>query len=531
MKMSEQDLPDQYLYARQGPWPQPSPSHPLICADEVLHMPPIEDLLFNQTIGARYLEARIGYPPYAAMYAAAKAEWTGVSYKRFNEIMFTTLFTRFKTPLTKEEVEQCKNECPQFDFQVGHWWKYDFTAMDLLQPIEGTYTAPTKLFIQQEDGKSPQCICIKIGSGDKLLYVTPNDSSWDIASIYALQGASYHVLFVVHPALHFPMDSVNAITKTAVPMAHPLFQLFNPHSAYSLVLDNAVLESAESVVNNNAQGTRFDPLTANAFNLKLLFGAGYTGLQEPHYTNAYPRWNYMQPRMETSSGLADGIYYAERDLMPAPFDSDYAKWLGAYYERAFLPFCQAIAEHIRSRKELMRRVKPWARYCSTHVLGFPSEKEIQDKETLAQTMAIYIWNASVAHGGDHWSFSTQITPVEKCLRIRRKPPEQPNENRVRPGEIFTGDDLQRAALCQRMFFQTWAIKPNLNDTWYAFTDPALLGASKKFHEDLAAVSSNKSLRQFQPLTPDQVPADAVDDPEHPDPAQLYARTIPQSVQY
>src|SRR5262249_36767027 len=66
--------------------------------------------------------------------------------------------------------------------------------------------------------------------------------AWNLAKIYALQGAAYHMLFVVHPALHFPMDSVNAITKTAVPHIHLLFQLLYPHTAYQLTLDNAVLE-------------------------------------------------------------------------------------------------------------------------------------------------------------------------------------------------------------------------------------------------------------------------------------------------
>src|SRR5262249_25748665 len=112
--------------------------------------------------------------------------------------------------------------------------------------------------------------------------------TWNLAKIYALQGAAYHVLFVVHPALHMPLDAVNAITKTVIPQNHPLFQLLYPHLAYQLALDNAVLQGPNSVVNNSPKGTWFDPLMGNAYNLKLLFAAGYTGLDEDFYGDAYP---------------------------------------------------------------------------------------------------------------------------------------------------------------------------------------------------------------------------------------------------
>lgn len=100
-------------------------------------------------------------------------------------------------------------------------------------------------------------------------------------------------------------------------MGHPLFQLFLPHSAYALPLNNAVLESSQSVVHNNAQGTRFDPLTADGFNLKLLFGAGYNGVSaadngKQYMPGAYPRYDYMTP-----------VFYREGDV----FDSFYARWL------------------------------------------------------------------------------------------------------------------------------------------------------------------------------------------------------------
>ncbi len=96
-------LPDQFLYARKGPGPQPSPSHPLLCADEVLNIPPIETLMFNATIGQRYLIARTAFPPAAAMYAVAVEKWAGPDDVRFNKIMFGSVYTRFLKPLVENE--------------------------------------------------------------------------------------------------------------------------------------------------------------------------------------------------------------------------------------------------------------------------------------------------------------------------------------------------------------------------------------------------------------------------------------------
>lgn len=521
------DLPEQFLYARKGPWPQPSPSHPLICADEVLNLPPMEELMFNETIGARYLKARVGYPAYAAQYAAAVSGWTGVTPGRFNEIMTETLFTRFRVDMQKDELAACHaafegEKDIQDELENGLWTKYDFSAMDKVDPLPGTHVAGTKVYFRESENGRNLCRIIEVDGQ----LVRDTDSSFGIAMVYALQGASYHVLFVVHPALHFPMNSVNAITKTALPMNHPVFQMLLPHSTYSLALDNAVLESADSVVNNNAQGTRFDPLTGNAYNLKLLFGAGYTGLTEAEGYDpvAYPRYDYMNPQMAN-------------DRHPL-FDSFYGKWLRRYYEDAFLPFCTTVAEHVKSNADMKAYTRLWARYLHTHVHGFPAEDEILEGDTLARVMAIYMWNGSVSHGGDHWSFSNQITAVEKCLRIRRQPPKSRHEPEVdnAKDQIFTPNDMQRAALCQYMFFQAWAIEPNLHDTRYALPHPALISAAGDFTRALKAV--NDDLLKHVPKSENPIGPTAITNcqPLEPieggdDTAVPYARTIPQSIQY
>ena len=510
--------PDQFLYGRQGPWPQPSPAHPLGEAPAVIAVPPLEWTLWNATIGTRYLQVQVGYPPVAAGNAVKQLGYTTPTDEAFGKILFDTGFTRFLNELTELDRRQFAPVLSGLP-PVLRFAKYDFSAMDLVEPLEGMHCAPTKLLFT-DDPRAPRIpVAILVGN----VLVTPKDSAWGLAKIYVLQGCAYHMLFVVHPALHFPMDTVNAVVKTTVPYTHPLFQVLMPHTSYSLALNNAVLQSPQSVVNENPEGTWFDPLTGRAYNLKLLFAAGYMGLSEQRYSNAYPRFDYLN--------------------MPMGFDSDYGRWLAAYFDRAFLPFATTVANYLlrppgddRSVEEshfLRGYTQLWASHCSRYIYGFPDENAVLDPRVLGRAIAIYLWDTSVAHGADHASFGLQVPLVDKFLRIRRAPPATKDDPPVRPGEVFTGDDLYRGEMAQAMFFSPSAIKPNLDETYYAFTVPELALAQVKFHQDLLKVSEDPSLVQFMPLTVAQ--AHKMYDPPPPaeplEYAQAFALTIPQSIQY
>jgi hypothetical protein len=486
--MGDDLTPLAFLYNRMGPWPQPSPSHPLLEAPEVLNIPPQEQMQWNATIGLRYAETLAFFPPAAAEYAIENSSYTAPNDESFNKLLFETAYTRFLLPFEEEDFSLFKD---QLHFSKGvKLWKYDFRAMELVEPIPGYYCAPTVLAIAEEADGSRTCKAIRINQ----LTVLPQHPAWTAAKIFALQGAAYHMLFVVHPALHFPMDSVNAITKTAVPMTHRLFQAIYPHTTYTLPLDNAVLESPISVVNNNA-ATWFDPLTGDAYNLKLLFGAGYAGL--PQYPKSYPKYDYMNPQYG--------------------FDSDYGRWLKAYFD-VFESFAAEIAKRIFEDDPQDSYVERWVNYLHTYIYGFPSPQEVMGHaEVLARILAIYMWDVSVAHGGDHWSFGKQVDVRDKFLRIRIKPPTSIDEPPPQSGSVAATEDLYRASIAQQMFFLPFAIKPNLHEVGYAFLDPVLLKSQIAFKKNLEAVSKQPGLKQYQPLEPTD------NDP--------YERTIPATIQY
>ncbi|MDP3286247.1 MAG: hypothetical protein Q8M56_17595, partial [Desulfobacterales bacterium] len=348
--------------------------------------------------------------------------------------------------------------------------------------------------------------------------VHPGDPAWNLAKAYALQGASYIGLFVVHPALHFPMDTVNAITKTAVPHTHPLFQLLAPHSTYALAVNNAVLETEDGVLSSNPPGTWFDPLTATGLVIKRMFGAGYAGL--PESGGLFPKYNYMNPWMDTSI--------------------DYGRCLALYFQ-PFLDFCTTVADEILSASPNDTYVERWANYISAHLHGFPDGVEIFNPAesgkpgVLAKALAIYMWDVTVSHAADHYSYANDITPKApgpagtnlaawKFLRLRVPQPQSVSDgaNVQRVGDVCDPDDLYRAEMAEEMFFKSATIWPNLIDTTYAFTSPQLLQAQQKFHADLKLVSVKVAfiMPNFMPLV--------AEDPD--DPAQ-YSRTISASIQY
>jgi hypothetical protein len=495
--------PDQFLYQRKGPWPQPSPTHPLQEAAEVLNIPPIETLMWNSTIGTRLLETQFGYPGLAAAKAMEAIDLPIPSDDQFNNLMLNTAYSRFMKPASDADWIYLDKSS-----SAAKVWKYDFSAMKLVQPLDGLYCAAVFcLFVQDAGGKrSCNKIVFRGANSSQNVAVGPADpvAVWNLAKIFALQGAAYHMLFVVHPALHFPMDSVNAITKTTVPQSHPLFQTIYPHTSYTLALDNAVLEGPESVVNNNAQGTWFDPLMGNAYNLKLLFGAGYAGLADPWYGDAYPAYDYMKPQMG--------------------FDSDYGRWLAAYFP-PFQSFCKKVATEILTADKNDTYVTRWARHNASYIKGFPDEKSILDMDCLAQVLAIYLWDVTVSHGGDHYSFGRNVPAPYKFLRVRHRSPTVSPEpvGITAVGDVSSGDDLYRSEMAQEMFFGPHAMFPNLRDTLYPFTNKALFQAQNVFKIELEFVSTKFKYAKDTPFMPLN--------PQDGDGKDAYSCTIPASIQY
>ena len=447
---------------------------------EVLNIPTKEYLAWlyyiGEPLGKTYLEEKL-LAPFAA---PGDLTYLLPPDEEFVRIMTQTVYGRY-----------LRNEAGTT------FWFSDFSAMELIDPLPGTYCAPVACRFLLE-GSVFSCVSItflKTATRTESLVVRPADKAWNLAKAYACQGAAYHALFVVHPVLHFPMDSVNAITKTSVPQIHPLFQAIFPHTTYTLTLDNEVLEAKGSIVNNDPADVDYDPLTAKGYNLMQLFGVGYTGYNGQA---AYPAYNYMKPWMDSNT--------------------IYGTCLQQYF-KPFLRFATQIASVIPRTDPYVTR---WADYCSAQVNGFPDASKIFEADNLARAIAIYLWDVTVAHGADHYSFGYDIKLKDKFLRIRRPPPTSVNEGGdvQTVGDLANLDDMTRAEIANAMFFNVASIPPNLIETTYVFSEPLLQEAVKTFHADLMATDA--AVRQMMPtfirLEPDSNPGS-------------YALTIPASIQF
>jgi hypothetical protein len=491
---------DHFLYHRKGPWPQPSPTYPMEQAPEILNVPPEESLLWNQAIGSRYFKTLTFYPGSAAANAVAGGLMGIPTDAEFVRMMTNSVYVR---SLRNTE---------------GNTWVASFAPMRLIEgeTLPGTYARYVNAVFKRNGGQF-SCACIEVSIPTQMpLTVTPSDPAWNLAKAYALQAAAYIGLFVGHPALHFPMDSVNAITKTAVPRNHPLFQLLFPHSTYALAVNNAVLETEDGILSSDPPGTWFDPLTATGLVIKRLFGAGYEG--DAEHETWYPKYNYMKPWMDESV--------------------DYGRCLSLYFQ-PFLTFCTVVASEIFKASDGTRDryVERWANYLSAQLHGFPDGNAIFEGDTLARALAIYMWDVTVAHAADHFSFYNDITSTApgpagtrlaawKFLRIRVPPPTQTTDGAEVKlvGDVCHPDDLYRAEMAQYMFFRSVTLWPNLVDTTYAFTSPALLQAQQDFHAELRSVS-----KTVASIMPNFMPLETADPKKYT--PEEYAVTISASIQY
>jgi hypothetical protein len=458
-----------FLYDRKGPWPQPSPEHPFGEAPAVLHLPDEEQLDWNLHIGLRYTKDLVTHWPVAIAYSIEHRKDPIPDDSAFARLMLDTLYTRFLSKLDPADEALFAAQLAGAGAGVT-FWKMDFTAMGLVDPLPELFVSPTITLIRQDGDRSTRRI-VAIAVRDLVLEPV-NGLSWDLAKAYALQGAAYHVLFVVHPTQHFPMDSVNAITKSAVPMDHLLFKTLFPHTRFSLVLNNAVLEGKSSVVNRHAQFTLYDPLTADADQgLRSLFAAGYVGIKGKE--SAYPEFDYRT--------------YASR--IP---DSAYGDYLAAYHA-PILQFCTTVAKTILARSPKDEWVKNWSNYIRTWIPSFPKPEELLDADALGAAMATYVWGVTVGHGVDHQSFSADVGIINKFLRLRVPPPTTATTAPFDIDDLYNANDTFRAAMAEKMFFAPTRVT-QLVQTEYNFISDDLRAASQDFLANLRAVDGGLARR-------------------------------------
>ena len=229
---------------RQEKWRPPMDSKPVPCPQYPGRMPPSvteipehEYQAFRSKIVKRYVQALIG-ETWSSLEVAHNLPET-LDDEIFNEIYWNSPFSRFLTPTFSDNDLSIFDQTLSVKMPSDKFFKIDHTHLGEQKTYPGVYIAPViGLFKQVDNGIEVVSILVN----EKCF--TPKDGeSWERARLFLLQGSSLSLVGGVHASLHFPTDSVIAITRQRLPINHPMAQVIEAHSYLQLPLTTALVNS------------------------------------------------------------------------------------------------------------------------------------------------------------------------------------------------------------------------------------------------------------------------------------------------
>jgi hypothetical protein len=480
-----------YLYQRRGPWPQPQPSHPFGFAAGVVHVPPKEQRKWNWTVGMRYKLTLLTYWPSAMLYAWRHRSLEPVSDSEFEEILTHSSLSKFISDELNPRDKYPNNEKLKIFAQFldaappsEKFYVADYTLLKHCQTYPDIYTAATITLFKGGlvNGKRK---VVAIYMYDNKLMLTPEDgNAWELAKYFVLQGGAIRISSSAHANLHFPYDSINAISKSTLPRDSVLLRLLRPHFDLTLELNYSVLNSPNSPVVNN-QSMPYTAFPAPEAGLAGLFLYGYNGMEK---NPSYPHYEFQ--------------------IEPRTFYSDYGTFLMKYYE-TIRNFVGKVIDQIPVDEYIDMMV--WADYIKTWVPEFPAGTDMfsmddqgnahmKNAELLSKVVANIIWDLSVGHACDHYDYSN-LNINQVPLRMRVPPPESKDIPPLNRKKLIKWIDLFKHRFERKMFFAPRNVT-FLMDTHYNFYKPSeqyLRELNEYFLNDLKKTEKELPVYNYIPL--------------------------------
>jgi hypothetical protein len=447
--------PKDFLYGRKGPWPQPCPDHPYDESPGVIHLPINEWVDWWLRIGSRFAIQWPIFTPYYYLKGLFSPGCKKVTEAEFHNFLTNSMMSKFITP--KLDAVDCDNFKKEM-IPGREYFIVDLDPVRVVIPFKGMHVSATKTLLERE--KEQFVIkAIWIEKTNAVLEPTDGDA-WELAKFFVLQGGALCATMVVHPLQHFPLDSINAITKTALPKEHVLFKLLHAHLRFTLPLENAVLNFKMSLLHDDKWWKTYAPFPGPYGGVRDLLVEGYRGIRN---NDSYPPFSY--PRR------------------PPKIYSGYGTFLDAYYETIY-KFVDEVVKIIPSDD---LHVRNWANYIYSWIPGFPNGDEIFKGKTLTEVVAYFIWDVTIGHTIDHHNYGEM--DVQKVpMRIRQAPPKKGTKIKSYKA-LQTPIDLMKYRLAMRLFFGP-TVLTKLIDVKYDFKDPALLASAEKFKADLRQTEKN-----------------------------------------
>ena len=450
------DFQKELLYQDRGPWPTPAPGRPLSEYAEICNLPKEELQDWNKNLRWYYLFSLLKkfLPGLWWAYVKSNSRYVRYDDKTFNDHVTQGMYSKFFCRLDPGDTDLFKEKIPTVTDDDSKYVKMDFSCIDRLcaHALPGTHVAATIVLFKVEPGaydipnyRAVAIYLYRTDAQDKVLAneavtLVPEDGArWQLAKYYAIQGAVHRINMTEHGRLHFPFDSVNAITKSLLPTKHPLFRLLIPHLRLSLAVDNSVLEGAYSLL-SRINWVVYSPFTATGKYTRTLIRDGYVGRKgkfnafPPYFFNPQPHYPntsfgiYLRKNYEVIYTFVKGVI---ETTLPNVYNSNDTTGVRRNWELIAL-WAQAISEWVPNfpvREDLL----PLA----------SAQGEIHpDRDLLIDMVAYIIWDLTVAHAADHIGFG-QAGPARNVFRIRVKPPlkdvpvaENFEKKLVKPWDLF-----------------------------------------------------------------------------------------------
>jgi len=455
----------EFLYPHDTPWPEASFDYPYGQAPQVMNIPSDEREDWSATIGKYYRENAVGSLTHPTPFGVASLKFARASFfdngmtgyaplddDDFLELICEGLYSKFLSPLDPQDEALFDLPSVLTDHSDDYeYFKSDYRCMTVVrQTWPGEHALPSVAVVRRRRGLPSErryahqgayeLVAVALGRQrepggpyefTRELVFNCRDhkqhAGWWLAKYFVLQGAIHRINLIDHVKVHFPPDTINAVTKAVLPRWHLLQQLLLPHFRLTLPVNNAVLEGDRSLINRDTWYP-WSPFVAKGYEIRKLFpfawaGARYYG-DEPN--SSYPPFRYsLDPAAgpDAADPARTAPNFIGRDC------SRYGAFLLSYYEPV-LEFTRAVidvlpeppADPARHDDLEWLEIQRWAHEISRMLPGFPDESAICSKETLARVCAMVIWNAAVVHSSDHTTLHKMMNEQPVPFVIRMMPP-------------------------------------------------------------------------------------------------------------
>ena len=469
--------------AEFGPWPQPAPRFFEDAAPAVVHVPEDVQKDWDKNVGRRYVRQILFHTLPTWLWSRRNPGLVAVDDARFCEILCDGIFSKFLTP---ESLFDPPDQALFADYLSGakgpglgdsaRWFKSDFTPMRLVPSDSDSATAPSVVLFKRRADLSYELVAIAV---DDLVFDSSHGGAWTRAKYFALQGAGVLTTLLMHPKLHFPSNSIDAITRSRLPASGTLSKFLRPHFRLALAVNYAVLYGSRTVLK---PGRLYSPYPGTQTEHDELIATLWRGFKHPDGTpnRAYPR--YALP-------------------LEAPvIHSPYGAFLG-HYHRTLLGFIRKVAAEIVETRS--SAVSAWADHCARWLPGFPDASQVFDAELLARALTSVVLDVAVAHSADHFIYG-QVNEREVPFRLNTELPshDQPREPELET--LVTSTDNFNYRMCTLLFFRPYVIE-HLADIDYGFGAGSLRQANAAFRHELLTLQSTLE-REGVPI---YVPLDSI----------------------